>query len=123
MTRIGEKSQAEIAELFNVDRSTISRMMKEVRERELLKAGVDRGRVTDGLVLGFVVPRPLIRYRVVVGEIGSVYIGESMAEANLRFRSFVVQSKTAGSGLEGGSLRCSRFKDYEIVRESRPIVK
>jgi DNA-directed RNA polymerase specialized sigma24 family protein len=39
MTRIGEKSQAEIAELFNVDRSTISRMMKEVRERELLKAG------------------------------------------------------------------------------------
>ena len=39
MIRIGEKSQAEIAELFNVDRSTISRMMKEVRERELLKAG------------------------------------------------------------------------------------
>jgi DNA invertase Pin-like site-specific DNA recombinase len=38
MIRIGEKSQAEIAELFNVDRSTISRMMKEVRERELLKA-------------------------------------------------------------------------------------
>jgi DNA-binding MarR family transcriptional regulator len=39
MIRIGEKSQAEIAELFNVDRSTISRMTKEVRERELLKAG------------------------------------------------------------------------------------
>ena len=39
MIRIGEKSQAEIAEVFNVDRSTISRMMKEVRERELLKAG------------------------------------------------------------------------------------
>ena len=39
MIRIGDKSQAEIAELFNVDRSTISRMMKEVRERELLKAG------------------------------------------------------------------------------------
>jgi DNA-binding MarR family transcriptional regulator len=38
MTRIGEKSQAEIAELFNVDRSTISRMMKEVREKELVKA-------------------------------------------------------------------------------------
>jgi DNA invertase Pin-like site-specific DNA recombinase len=38
MIRVGEKSQAEIAELFNVDRSTISRMMKEVRERELLKA-------------------------------------------------------------------------------------
>jgi DNA invertase Pin-like site-specific DNA recombinase len=37
MIRIGEKSQAEIAELFNVDRSTISRMMKEVREKELLK--------------------------------------------------------------------------------------
>jgi hypothetical protein len=37
--RVGEKSQAEIAELFNVDRSTISRMMKEVRETELLKAG------------------------------------------------------------------------------------
>jgi predicted DNA-binding protein YlxM (UPF0122 family) len=39
MTRIGDKSQSEIAELFNVDRSTISRMMKEVGERVLLKAG------------------------------------------------------------------------------------
>jgi DNA invertase Pin-like site-specific DNA recombinase len=38
MIRLGEKSQAEIAELFNVDRSTISRMMKEVRAKELLKA-------------------------------------------------------------------------------------
>jgi DNA-binding MarR family transcriptional regulator len=38
MIRLGEKSQAEIAELFNVDRSTVSRMMKEVREKELLKA-------------------------------------------------------------------------------------
>ncbi len=38
MIRAGEKSQAEIAEFFNVDRSTISRMMKEVREKELLKA-------------------------------------------------------------------------------------
>jgi DNA invertase Pin-like site-specific DNA recombinase len=38
MIRVGEKSQAEIAELFSVDRSTISRMMKEVREKELLKA-------------------------------------------------------------------------------------
>jgi len=38
MIRAGEKSQAEIAELFNVDRSTVSRMMKEVREKELLKA-------------------------------------------------------------------------------------
>ena len=38
MIRIGEKSQAEIAELFNVDRSTISRMMKEVREKDLVKA-------------------------------------------------------------------------------------
>ena len=37
MIRLGEKSQAEIAELFNVDRSTISRMMKEVREKELVK--------------------------------------------------------------------------------------
>ena len=38
MIRLGEKSQAEIAELFNVDRSSISRMMKEAREKELLKA-------------------------------------------------------------------------------------
>jgi predicted XRE-type DNA-binding protein len=38
MIRAGEKCQAEIATLFNVDRSTISRMMKEVREKELLKA-------------------------------------------------------------------------------------
>jgi DNA-binding MarR family transcriptional regulator len=37
MICFGAKSQAEIAELFNVDRSTISRMMKEVREKELLK--------------------------------------------------------------------------------------
>jgi hypothetical protein len=32
------EGQAETAELFSVDRSTISRMMKEVREKELLKA-------------------------------------------------------------------------------------
>jgi DNA-binding MarR family transcriptional regulator len=38
MIRLAAKSQAEIAELFNVDRSTISRMMKELRGRELLKA-------------------------------------------------------------------------------------
>ena len=38
MIRLDAKSQAEIAELFNVDRSTISRMMKEVREKELVKA-------------------------------------------------------------------------------------
>jgi predicted transcriptional regulator len=37
MIRLGAKSQAEIAELFNVDRSTISRMMKEIREKELVK--------------------------------------------------------------------------------------
>jgi len=36
--RLGAKSQAEIAELFNVDRSTIPRMEKVVREKELLKA-------------------------------------------------------------------------------------
>jgi hypothetical protein len=38
MVRLGAKSQAEIAELFNVDRSTTSRMMKEAREKELQKA-------------------------------------------------------------------------------------
>ena len=38
MISLGAKSQAEIAELFNVDRRTISRMMKEVREKELVKA-------------------------------------------------------------------------------------
>jgi DNA-binding transcriptional regulator LsrR (DeoR family) len=38
MIRLGAKSQAEIAELFNVGRSTISRMMKEVREKKLVKA-------------------------------------------------------------------------------------
>ena len=37
MIRLGAKSQAEIAELFNVDRSTISQMMKEVQEKELGK--------------------------------------------------------------------------------------
>jgi len=38
MIRVGEKSQAEIAELFNVDRSTISRLLKEAREKELVKS-------------------------------------------------------------------------------------
>jgi DNA-binding MarR family transcriptional regulator len=37
MVRLGDKSQAEIAEIFNVDRSTISRMVKAIKERELLK--------------------------------------------------------------------------------------
>ena len=37
MIRSGEKSQSEIAVLFNVDRSTISRMMTEVRKKDLAK--------------------------------------------------------------------------------------
>jgi hypothetical protein len=37
MIRLGAKSQAEIAELFNVDRSTIS-ADKEAREKELVKS-------------------------------------------------------------------------------------
>src|SRR5271165_1829401 len=40
MIRAGEKTQSEIAELFNVDRSTISRMMSEVRLKEQKKAGL-----------------------------------------------------------------------------------
>jgi DNA invertase Pin-like site-specific DNA recombinase len=36
MVRSGEKSQSEVAELFDVDKGTISRMMKEIREKELL---------------------------------------------------------------------------------------
>jgi predicted XRE-type DNA-binding protein len=40
MIRLGAKSQAEIAELFNVDRSTISRMMTEVQLKERKKAGL-----------------------------------------------------------------------------------
>jgi DNA invertase Pin-like site-specific DNA recombinase len=40
MIRSGEKTQSEIAELFNVDRSTISRMMTEVRLKEQKKAGL-----------------------------------------------------------------------------------
>ena len=39
MIRLGAKSQAEIAELFNVDRSTITRMMKEVRMKERRRPG------------------------------------------------------------------------------------
>ena len=35
MIRLGAKSQTEIAELLNFDRSTISRMMKEDTEKEL----------------------------------------------------------------------------------------
>jgi DNA-binding transcriptional regulator LsrR (DeoR family) len=38
MIRVGEKNQAEIAELFNVDRSTISPLVKEAREKELVKS-------------------------------------------------------------------------------------
>jgi DNA invertase Pin-like site-specific DNA recombinase len=40
MIRSGDKTQSEIAELFNVDRSTISRMMTEVRLKEQKKAGL-----------------------------------------------------------------------------------
>ena len=36
MIRVGEKSQAEIAELFNVDRSTISRMISDPYTEKLL---------------------------------------------------------------------------------------
>jgi hypothetical protein len=38
MIRLGEKSQAEIAEVFNIDKRTISQMMKEVRENHPLLA-------------------------------------------------------------------------------------
>jgi DNA invertase Pin-like site-specific DNA recombinase len=38
MIRLGAKGRAEIPELLNVDRSTISRVTKEVREKELVKA-------------------------------------------------------------------------------------
>jgi DNA invertase Pin-like site-specific DNA recombinase len=40
MIRSGEKTQSEIADLFNVDRSTISRMMTEVRLKAQKKAGL-----------------------------------------------------------------------------------
>ena len=40
MIRLGAKSQAEIAELFNVERSTISRMMTEVQLKVRKKAGL-----------------------------------------------------------------------------------
>jgi transposase len=45
MIRLDIKSQAEIAELFNVDRSTISRMMKEVREKELVPGRLGRNAI------------------------------------------------------------------------------
>jgi DNA invertase Pin-like site-specific DNA recombinase len=38
--RSEEKTQAQVAEFFNVDPSTISRMMNEVRRREQKKAGL-----------------------------------------------------------------------------------
>jgi DNA invertase Pin-like site-specific DNA recombinase len=40
MIKAGEKTQSEIAELFDVDRSTVSRMMSEVRRKEQRKAGL-----------------------------------------------------------------------------------
>jgi DNA invertase Pin-like site-specific DNA recombinase len=40
MIRSGEKSQSEIAELFNLNSSTISRLMTEVRLKEQKKAGL-----------------------------------------------------------------------------------
>ena len=40
MIRSGDKTQSEIAELFNVDRSTISRMMTEVRLKDEKKTGL-----------------------------------------------------------------------------------
>jgi DNA invertase Pin-like site-specific DNA recombinase len=38
--RAGEKTQSQIAELFNVDRSTVSRMMKELRRQQQKKEGL-----------------------------------------------------------------------------------
>ena len=60
----------------------------------------------------------LIKYRLVVGGLGKVYDGESTSEAMRRFRMFVVQSKTAGSGSAGESV--TLFKNYEIIKEYQP---
>jgi len=38
--RSGEKTQSEVAEFFDLDRSTVSRMMSEVRVKEQNKAGL-----------------------------------------------------------------------------------
>lgn len=38
--RSGEKTQSEVAEFFSLDRSTISRLMSEVRAKDQKKAGV-----------------------------------------------------------------------------------
>jgi DNA invertase Pin-like site-specific DNA recombinase len=38
--RSGEKTQSEVAEFFNLDRSTISRMMSEIRAKDQKKAGM-----------------------------------------------------------------------------------
>jgi DNA invertase Pin-like site-specific DNA recombinase len=38
--RSGEKTQSEVAEFFSLDRSTVSRMMSEVRVKEQKKAGL-----------------------------------------------------------------------------------
>ena len=46
MIRTGNKSQSEIVELFNVDRSTVSRMTRKVRLEEQRKSGLLKG---DGL--------------------------------------------------------------------------
>jgi DNA invertase Pin-like site-specific DNA recombinase len=38
--RSGEKTQSEVAEFFSLDRSTVSRMMSDVRAKEQKKAGL-----------------------------------------------------------------------------------
>jgi hypothetical protein len=51
------------------------------------------------------------QYRVVVGDIGIVYDGESMAEAKRHYRRCVIQS--AGESV-------ALFKNYEVIREYYP---
>jgi hypothetical protein len=59
-----------------------------------------------------------IKYRLIVGGSGMVYEGKSKSEAKRRFKLFVIQSKTAGSGCSGEAIML--FKNYEKIEEYRP---
>ena len=50
-------------------------------------------------------------YRVVVGGVGIVYDGESLAEAKRRYRSHIVESTGESVTL---------FKNYNVIREYHP---
>ena len=62
--------------------------------------------------------QPVDQYRVVVGEVGIAFDGDSRSEATGQFDQFVIRSKTMRFAMAGKSI--ALFKDYEILKEYHP---